>query len=78
MSNQMLVRCGEPGKYDHNPYGTICRSNNQSDGWFEIYVQINADDSNPEWQLVGTFHDNNSSTEDIEHMVDKTLKMKSH
>lgn len=58
MLEQMLVRCGEPSKYDHSPFGTVCMSSKNIDGKFEIHVQISSEESMPIWESLGIFsHD---------------------
>lgn len=49
-----LIRHGEPSKYDHCEYGTLCKVMVNSDR-YDLYRQMSKDESNPLWNLVGTF-----------------------
>jgi len=69
MVANMLIRCGEPSKYDHSPYGTICKSVKMVDDKFEIYVQISDDDSSPIWEKVGIFY-----CDEQEHIIQDEIK----
>ena len=54
ITGSLIVRWGKPSKHDQLSYGTICQSLGRGDS-FDIYVQMNEDDSNPLWEMVGTF-----------------------
>lgn len=51
----MLIRTGEPSKYDEFPYGTPCKVAKTMGDTFELYVQISHDDASPCWEKVGIF-----------------------
>lgn len=55
MANSFLVRYGEPGKYDHSPYGTICKVIKGVSDICHIYVQLSRDETDPSWSFVGAF-----------------------
>jgi len=54
-SVNMLIRCGEPSKYDHAPCGSICKVTKPTSEDFELYIQIGADESDPCWEKIGDF-----------------------
>jgi hypothetical protein len=58
--DKAIIRHGEPSKYDHAPYGTLCKMVNIHYDDFTIYVQSNYDESNPNWKLVGVFTSENA------------------
>jgi hypothetical protein len=72
----MLIRCGEPSKYDHAPCGTICKVNKPTSDEFEIYIQLSADESDPCWEKLGDF---TAATivDALEKIVDRILGSKS-
>lgn len=47
----MLIRYGEPNKYDQAPRGTQCCVF-LSESKKEYYVQLNDDEENPRWERV--------------------------
>jgi len=51
----MIVRSGEPCKYDQSPYGTICKREKLMGEKIEIYVQISKNENFPKWELIGVF-----------------------
>ena len=51
----MLIRCGEPSKYDHAPYGTLCKVNKPTSEGFELYLQAGNEESEPQWQKIGDY-----------------------
>lgn len=53
--NNILVRYGEPGKYDHGPYGTICKVIKASSEKCDVFVQLSPDESMPTWSFLGAF-----------------------
>jgi hypothetical protein len=55
VNNDILVRYGEPSKYDHGPYGAICKVIKAATEQFDIYVQLSQHESNPQWHFVGAF-----------------------
>lgn len=68
MPENMLIRHGEPSKYDHSPYGTICKSVRALSDEFEIYVQLSNDESVPSWEMVGIF------TKGTEHAIQEEVQ----
>ncbi len=71
MLENMLIRTGEPSKYDQSPFGTICKRVKTMDDTFEIYVQLSEDDSVPCWEKVGIFSSetNDKIQEEVERIV---------
>lgn len=55
MLENMLLRSGEPSKYDEAPYGTLCKTAKTMCDTFEIYVQTNLNSEAPHWEFVGVF-----------------------
>ena len=55
MSNVILIRYGEPSKYDHGPYGSICKVIKAMEEKNDIYVQLSTEESMPQWSFVGSF-----------------------
>lgn len=55
LPGNVLVRTGEPSKYDQSPYGTLCKKVKMMSDVFEMYIQMNKDDCNPRWEKVGIF-----------------------
>jgi hypothetical protein len=51
----ILIRYGEPGKYDHGPYGTICKVIKGTTETCHVYVQLSLDESVPLWSFLGEF-----------------------
>lgn len=72
MLHNIIIRSGEPTKYDHSPYGTICKSV-KGNGNFEIYVQINEDDSSPLWEKVGIFSNATATEHTINDEIERVL-----
>ncbi len=55
LPESMLIRAGEPSKYDQSPYGTLCKKVKTLNDNFEIYIQTSKDDCNPCWEKIGVF-----------------------
>lgn len=53
--NPILIRHGEPSKYDHCEYGTLCKVMITPTERYDLYKQVSKDESEPIWNLVGTF-----------------------
>lgn len=67
----MITRFGEPSSYDHCQFGTLCKKLKVHMKDYDIYVQVSNNESNPEWELVGTFNDLTEKT--IEEEVLKVI-----
>lgn len=71
MNNVILIRYGEPSKYDHAVYGTICKVVKAHEPMFDIFVQLSQDEEAPLWNYVGAFDFGKDS--DITNQVKKFL-----
>lgn len=69
MDNEIL-RYAEPNLMDESPHGTHCKVAKGKE--FDLYVQINHDDSKPNWIFIGTFS-NDTSDMAIKDEVDHVL-----
>ena len=67
----MLIRTGEPSKYDEFPYGTPCKVAKTIGDTFEVYVQISHDETSPCWERIGIFSSDTEQTiqEEIERVL---------
>jgi hypothetical protein len=65
----MLSRCGEPTKYDHAPYGTVCKVIKTMQDEFELYIQLGADEAAPQWQSIGSY-----TVTSLENAIDEIIK----
>lgn len=52
----IIVRYGEPSKYDQAPYGTLCKRIKTMSEAFEMYIQTSKNDTDPCWEKVGIFY----------------------
>ena len=48
-----MKRYGPPGNLDSAPHGTICQVDNEEG--MDIHVQINKNQDEPKWVLMGTY-----------------------
>jgi len=48
----VLDRKGQPSKYDHAPYGTICRVSEDVEHPV-FYIQRSSDEEHPQWEFMG-------------------------
>lgn len=71
MPENMLIRHGEPSKYDYSPFGTICKCIKTLNDEFEIYVQMSNDEESPQWERLGIF--SSSSEHTIQEEVNKMI-----
>jgi len=55
VDDSILIRYGEPGKYDHAPYGHICKVVKMMLDKDDVYIQLSNDEKNPSWTFVGSF-----------------------
>lgn len=67
----ILIRNSEPGEYDQHPYGTACKIQRQET--YDIYLQVSHDEDNPNWELLGNYHDK-SDTELLKHQMMTRLR----
>jgi len=72
MLENMLLRSGEPSKYDEAPYGTLCKTAKTLGDTFEIYVQLSLNEESPRWERVGVFSP--ETEHDIGSEVERVLK----
>ena len=72
----MIIRSGEPCKYDQSPYGTVCKRVKPLNEKFEIYVQMSKNENYPQWEKVGIF--SQSSEHTIASEVERVLSIKKH
>ena len=70
----MLIRFGEPSRYDQSPYGTLCKKVKMMSDIFEVYIQISEDDSKPCWEKIGIFSPKTENL--IGHEVKRILNRK--
>ncbi len=56
MDKNIILRYGEPSKFDEADFGTICKVKHLSHKNFDIYVQTNKDGT-PSWEYIDTFHE---------------------
>lgn len=72
MARIVIERTGMPGFYDQVPYGSICKAFGAIDnGIYDMYIQLNEDDNDPKWELVGSFSEftpNDIIDKEIEHI----------
>lgn len=72
MTNIILTRYGEPSKYDHGPFGSICKVIKAVSSKYDVYVQVNNDEENPTWHLIGSFSD--QTDDDLIDQVNQMLE----
>lgn len=51
----VIIRTGNPSKFDQNPFGTLCKTMDYRKNNYDLYIQINKNDANPSWQMIGSF-----------------------
>jgi hypothetical protein len=71
--NNILIRYGEPSKYDHGPYGTICKVIKATNEMCDVFVQLSLDESMPAWSFLGAFAIDNDQ-DIIRHVHDRLDK----
>lgn len=70
MNNDMITRHGEPSKHDQAPYGYLCKVTSTLADAYDLYIQLNEDDLDPKWHLIGSYS-NNSDEQTIKLDIEK-------
>jgi len=60
MELPVLMRHSKPSNLDQAPQGSLCKVLKVLSSEYDLYKQIGSDESNPYWELIGTFYENSS------------------